>query len=411
MMRFLVFSVIFLSVSWVRTASGQSPATPEYDFLLRSIGNAIRVSNSSNGLALDLFKRVSDQYNVFIAPFSISTVLAMTYQGAAGRSAEELARVMGYSHTKDLRQSLLDGFKSARTLISQETGQNDLIDLNMMQVDARLKILPEMKQKLTTYFGTNVEEVNFARADTLKILDTLVAVKTKGNIKKAFGDKEIPPNTVMVLANIIYFKGIWEKQFDAKNTVRGTFFNEGQKAYAKEVDMMRMLDYFQYAYYPKLRLQALDLGYKGYQLRMLILLPDDASKMGSIIDNLKVDDLTEIVLALEPQLVEIELPKFRVSSQLNMKEYLQKMSMRAPFDPNQAELPYFTGYDNLYINEFWHQAVIDVNEQGTTAAATTVAAHATRAKFVKFQANEPFIFLIRDSRTNLIIFAGKVSRL
>ena len=149
------------------------------------------MANASNGLALDLFKRVSDQYNVFIAPFSISTVLAMTYQGAAGRSAEELARVMGefqtrpyrifltalprgwrevnsqsmsfsagYSHTKELRQSILDGFKSARALISQETGQNDLIDLNMMQVDARLKILPEMKQRLMNYFGTNIDEVS-----------------------------------------------------------------------------------------------------------------------------------------------------------------------------------------------------------------------------------------------------------
>ncbi|OQR75423.1 serpin B10-like, partial [Tropilaelaps mercedesae] len=317
----------------------------------------------------------------------------------------------GYEHSKDLKQFLLDGFKSTRALIKEQNGQNELIDVNTILVDYKVKVLPEIKSRLEEFYGASVEEVNFQRADTLKLLDSLVEVKTQGHIKKAFGDREVPPNTVMVLANVIFFRGVWEKQFDPKNTVKGIFLNGGQKTNAKEVDFMTMLDYQHYSYYPKLKLAAIDLPYTGYQMRMTLLLPDEPSLMGTIIGNIKVDDIRDIILDMEPALVEIQLPRFKISSQLNLKEYLQKLGMRAGFDQSVAELPYFTGDDSLYINEFVHQAVIEVNEQGTIASASTAASHATRSKVVKFHANNPFIFIIRDSRTGLILFVGKVSKL
>ncbi|XP_022686329.1 leukocyte elastase inhibitor-like [Varroa jacobsoni] len=384
---------------------------PEYAFVLGTIGKAIRVANSSNGLALELFKRVADHDNVFFAPFAISTVLSMAYQGSAGRTAEEMAKVLGYEHSKDLKQFLLDGFKSARSLVNEETGTNELIDVNTMLIDSKIKILPEIKGKLENYYGVSVQEVNFQRSATLKVLDTLVTLKTKGHIKNAFGDHEVLPNTIMILANVIFFKGVWAKQFDPKNTIKGIFLNEGQKAYAKEVDFMTMLDYYQYAYYPKLKLSALDVPYTGYQMRMTILLPDDPSRMGSILDNINTDDVRQIVLEMEPALVEVILPLFKISSRLNLKEYLQKLGMRSGFNQGIAELPYFTADDSLHINEFVHQAVIEVNEQGTLAAASTAAAHATRSRVVKFHATSPFLFIIRDSRTGLFLFVGKVSKL
>lgn len=398
--------VLCLLVAVVVGAMGESSSS-QFASVFKTIGPAIRTANSSNRLALELFRRVSGEQNVFIAPFSISTVLSMAYQGAAGRTAEEMANVLGYSNdSKDLKSYLLDGFKSTRLLISEDTGQNELIDVNTILVDANIKVLPDIKQKLQEHYGASVEEVNFQRASTLKLLDDLVAVKTKGYIQKAFGNREIPPNTIMVLANIIYFKGVWDKQFDPKQTEKGTFLNGGQSAYAKETDFMTMTDYAHYAYYPKLKLSALDLAYTGLQLRMTILLPDDPSHLGQIEDSLKIEHIQEIILDMEPTLVEIKLPKFKITSQLDLKSYLQKMGMNRAFSQNDSEMPHFTGKEILYINEFVHQTVIEVNEQGTVAAAATAAAHGTRARVVKFHAKHPFLFFIRDSRTGLVLFMG-----
>jgi len=256
-----------------------------------------------------------------------------------------------------------------------------------------------------------VEVANFQRANSLKLLDTLVELKTKGHIKNAFADKEISPNTVMILANIIYFKGVWAKKFDPKLTVKDKFLNQGIQAYAKETDFMTMIEYQRYTYYPKLKLSAIDLPYTGLQFTMTILLPDTPSQLGQIEDRLQVEDIQAIILDMEPTLVEVMLPKFKISTQLDLKKYLMKLGMRKAFSEADAEFPYFTGDDSLHINEFVHQTVIEVNESGTVAAAATAAAHATRSRVVKFHAKHPFMFAIRDTRTNLVLFFGKVATL
>jgi serpin B len=215
-----------------------------------------------------------------------------------------------------------------------------------------------------------------------------------------------------VLVNAIYFKGDWALPFDEKQTKQEQFY-PGQ-AEPVLVPMMTVKDDFRYGDTPLL--QVLELPYAGRDLSMLVLLPKERTGLGDLEQSLNLENLKQWTRALRSREVQVFLPKFKLESEFDLKSTLQRLGIRDAFDARRADLSGMDGRPHwLSIGTAVHKAYIEVNEEGTeAAAATAIGIRATsiapvRPQPVVFRADHPFVYVIRDNRTQSILFMGKVT--
>jgi serpin B len=364
----------------------------------------------NTAFALDIYQRLKDtKGSIFFSPYSISTALAMTYAGARENTAAQMADVLHFASTQ---KELHPTFGKLETWLNgiQEKGDVQLNVANSLWPQKGYSFLKEYLTLTKKYYGVTITPLDYRQAveEARKIINQWVEEKTKDKIKNLIKPGILNPLTRLVLVNAIYFKGNWASQFDQKRTKDDTFYLLSGKRV--QVPMMAQKQAFRYA--EKESLQVLELPYVGEDLSMVVLLPGKIDGLPELETYLTPGRLMHWTAGLRKQKVQVFLPKFKMTSQFRLDQTLTAMGMRDAFDPGKANFAGMDGQRNwLYIGAVIHKAFVDVNEEGTEAAAATAVA--MRIKMARppspmFRADHPFIFLIRDNKTGSILFIGRV---
>jgi serpin B len=365
------------------------------------------VVNANNQFAFDLYSKYkSKDGNIFYSPYSISSALAMTYEGARGKTAEEMQAVFHFPQDASRRR---DSFSKIYQQINKKDKKYKLSTANALWVQKDYKFLDDYFSLVDKYYGgkvTNLDFVNETEASRLTI-NSWVEEQTNNKIKDLIPPGILNSLTRLVLTNAIYFKGFWIKQFDKKDTKEEDFrISPDNKIKAQMMRLTGEEANFNYAETDKL--QILELPYEGNELSMLILLPK-GDDLKAVEESLSSEKLSEWKSLLRSEEVNIYLPKFKFETKYFMAQDLKKMGMPTAFSL-EADFSGMTGQRDLFISQVIHQAFVDVNEEGTEAAAATAVMMETGLAEPKiFKADHPFIFIIQERETGNILFIGRVS--
>jgi len=361
--------------------------------------------------ALDLYRQLkTGSGNLFFSPYSISTCLAMTYAGARTGTEKQMGQTLHFE--KDQRQ-LHSSFGELQRQLT-EASKLEGIELNIANALWTQKdppLLPAFLQITKSEYQANVTQADFrtgAEGARDKI-NRWVAQKTKDKIQNILPPDSLTDLTRLVLANAIYFKGVWARQFEKAGTSNQPFL----LSTARHVEVPLMHHFDEVRYTEDADFQAVELPYKGGGLSMVILLPRQVDACSKLEDRLTPALLSRSFGGMKKQKVEIFLPRFKLESSFELNDTLAKMGMRDAFGP-KADFSGMDGTESLYISGVFHKAWGEVNEEGTEAAAAT-AVVMTRSAVIKqpppppiFRADHPFIFLIRDTRSGSVLFLGRL---
>ncbi len=365
------------------------------------------VSRGINKFSFDLYKKLKDENkekNLFYSPASISIALAMTYAGARGNTEKQMADVLNFTLPQDrlhlAYSKLIENLKSAKDY--------ELSIANALWLQKDYKLLQEFLNIMGKYYKGGFNEVDYIgdpQGARIKINDW-VSKETKEKIKDILQPGDITKLTRLVITNAIYFKGKWLTEFDKEFTRDEDFYLiNGQKT---KVKMMYQENRFNY--YENDDLQLLEMPYKGDKVSMVIILPKTGKfvTVENMMDEKKLQEWLKNAMKTK---VKVYIPRFKFTQMFGLSEDLSKMGMEDAFDENKADFSGINGRKNdLYISKVIHKAFVEVNEEGTEAAAATAVILDTKALIEElvFKADHPFIFFIRDKETGSILFMGRV---
>nr|XP_022295988.1 leukocyte elastase inhibitor-like [Crassostrea virginica]XP_022295989.1 leukocyte elastase inhibitor-like [Crassostrea virginica]XP_022295990.1 leukocyte elastase inhibitor-like [Crassostrea virginica]XP_022295992.1 leukocyte elastase inhibitor-like [Crassostrea virginica]XP_022295993.1 leukocyte elastase inhibitor-like [Crassostrea virginica] len=389
----LVFSITVFSIHG-EMASNQPFQNKE---------TAAAFSEANRVFTLKLLKHLPPESNVFYSPFSISTALAMVHLGAKADTLKEMDHVL---HFSKLGKDVHSAFGSYLEFLSKETGDLSLKTANRIYQSIRFPPDESFLKECAQHFKSTAEVMDFSKSEAASsAINTWVSQQTEDRIKDLVSASSLDSMTFMILINAIYFKGDWNSKFKAEHTQKMEFRNVKGNFMT---NMMYQKAAFRFGYMPDLQLNALELPYKGKRLSMLILLPMAVDGISHLEKNLSESLLIDLVSNLTEKTVEVYLPKFKMETSFQLKPQLVALGMPSAFDENKAD---FSGIDkkkDVYISEVFHKAFVEVNEEGTEAAAATAKIKKRSIQITpEFRANHPFLFFIRDSVNDVTLFAGR----
>jgi serpin B len=363
----------------------------------------------NNAFAVDLYGKLSRKGgNIFYSPVSLSTALAMTAGGARGETAMQMAKVLHLP--TDARQRDQAVGELLRQLKAQ--GKSDKFQLhiaNALWGQQGFGFLPDFLQSSKKEFGAELREIDFHDATAAaKIINAWVEAQTQDKIKDLLQPGVIHPETKLILTNAIYFKSAWANPFAAALTKPQDFHVAPDQAV--QAPMMHQKEFFRLA--EEEGFQTLELPYAGRDATMLVFLPRTPNGLAKLEASLGQGSLNKTLSHLKRVNVDVFLPKFKVESEFRLRQILEGLGMPLAFSRN-ADFSGMSGSPELAISEVVHKAFVDVNEQGTEAAAATAVVMMRMSVAVgpeaTFRADHPFLFMIRDARSGSILFQGRVT--
>jgi serpin B len=371
------------------------------------------VVNANNQFAIDLYQKYKDmpeyeENNIFFSPYSISTALAMTYEGAKGQTADEIREVFHFPEEDNIRRP---AFAKIYNEINKEDKKYQLSTANALWAQKDYPFLDEYFSTTKKYYGSKIKNLDFVK-ETEKSRLTInkwVEEQTNDKIKELLPKDPpvITPDTTLVLTNAIYFKGDWALKFDKNKTIEDDFKISPLKTV--KAQMMSLTgEKARFNYAETEQAQILELPYEGDQLSMLILLPKE-DNLESLENSLNIDQLNVWRNRLRGTRIDIYLPKFKFETKYFMAKDLADMGMQDAFS-SSADFSGMTGKRDLFISEIIHQAFVEVNEEGTEAAAATAVVVLKSCVIIPniFKADHPFIFIIQQKDTGNILFLGRM---
>ena len=368
------------------------------------------IAEDNNRFGLDLYARLragrSD--NLFFSPGSLTTALAMTYAGARGQTAEQMAQILHFTLPQE---KLHPAFSDLRRLSNADgKGQGyRLIVANRLWGQQGFHFLPGFLTVTREHYGAEMAQVDFARQteQARQRINAWVEEQTQAKIQDLIPPGVLGPMTRLVLTNAIYFKGDWDEPFRKELTQVAPFhISPSQKT---DVPLMYQQDVFRY--WAGDGLKALELPYGKGDLAMLVLLPDEIEGLSDLEARLTADSLSRWQSGLRKQEVRVYLPRFTLTSQFQLAKVLKAMGMTRVFTPGEADLSGMSSEQELFVSAVIHKAYVDVNEEGTEAAAATVVEAKSEESIegpAMFRADHPFVFLILDNRTGSVLFLGRL---
>jgi len=380
------------------------------------------VVNANNQFAFDLYSELAktEKDNIFYSPYSISAALAMTYEGAKGKTAEEIKEVFHFPETSVLRPN----YAAIYNKINENNKEYQLSTGNALWVQQDYLLLNDYSEAVERYYGGKASNVDFIKETekSRQTINSFIEEQTNNKVKELIPAGQVDPLTRLVITNAIYFKGTWEWEFDKSDTRDKDFYITPENVV--KTPMMHMdSDKATFNYADLEKLQILELPYKGDKISMLILLPKqgeayDYEKGEKITYNYNLEDielssekLNEYKSEMqETKLSAIYLPKFKFDTKYFMVSTLSEMGMPTAFSM-QADLSGIDGSQNLYIQNVIHQAFVQVDEKGTEAAAATSITIGFKSAMPSnvFTADHPFIFIIQEKETGNILFMGRMT--
>jgi serine protease inhibitor len=368
----------------------------------------IELVEAGNDFALKLTKLINDDEpgNFFISPLSVGYALGMTFNGAAGETKAGIKQTLDFGNLTDevINQSYYN-------LTKQLTGMDKKAVMeiaNSVWFRQDLMVKAKFKEILAEYYEAVARGLDFANPTSKDVINKWIEDKTRGKIKDMLD--QIPEDAVMYLVNAIYFKADWTHQFDKSATKKEAFKleNGGDKMvdmmYSKGVGVS-YLDREKYSY--------IELPYGNRQFVMAVLLPKQGYTAGEIFSELDPVVLKYLMENSYKDTVEVKLPKFKLEYKRMLNDDLSAMGMAKAFSPS-AEFPdLFEDPLSLMISRILHQSFIEVNEEGSEAAAATIVEIIETSMPVnpvpkRIVIDRPFAFFIMEKHTNTVLFAGKM---
>jgi serpin B len=412
----LVLPVI-ASVQMAQPVAGEVLESDKERITSPDVGTSEQASlvEGSSAFAFDLYQALKEEDgNLFYSPYSISLALAMTYAGARGETAEQMADTLHFLLDQNKLHPVfnwLDAELASRGEGAEgKDGEGFRLNIvNAIWGQEDYEFLSDFLDVLAENYGAGLRILDFM-TETEKSRLTIndwVSNQTEGRIEDLIPQGVIDALTRLVLTNAIYFNAAWAYPFDEDMTADGPFYllDGGQVS----VPMMKQTQSFGYA--EGEGYQAIELPYDGDELSMVILLPE-AGQFEAFEAGLQTQQVSDIISGLQPTEVALTMPQFEFESEFSLKDTLADMGMPIAFSPDDANFSGMTGTPDLYISEVIHKAFISVDEAGTeAAAATAVIMNRCSAPYeppVEVTIDRPFIFLIRDIETGTILFAGRV---
>jgi serpin B len=368
------------------------------------------VAKGNNQFAFELYAKLRQQKgNLFFSPYSISTALAMTSAGARGETLEQMNKTLHFTLDQD---RLHPAFA---TLVKQVNGDGEkrgyqLSTANALWGQKGHGFLPDFLKLTKDRYGAGLNEVDFVNAteQARQTINAWVAKETQDKIKEMIQEGVLDQITRLVLTNAIYFKGDWASPFSKHATTDLPFFlNANRKVQAP---MMRQGGKFKYL--DGEDFQALEMPYVGKELSMVVLLPKKVNGLADFEKTLTADKLSDWLAQTHQLEVYVTLPKFKLTAEFKLEDELSEMGMPLAFS-EEADFSGMDGKKELFLGNVIHKAFVEVNEEGTEAAAATAVVVAKsddgpERQLPVFRADHPFVFLIRDTRTESILFLGRV---
>ncbi len=411
-MRGTLFLVLFLAL----LSLGDFPLLAG-----EAVGSVPKIAQGNNIFAVNLYKELAaSEGNLFFSPASLHIALAMTFVGAAGDTAVEMAAVLHY---------LLDG---GRLSHDYKAYIEQILDVGVMpdgQPTASLTIAnrawgrtdTRFREKYLKFiekmFNASLEQVDFSDVQgTCSRINAWASENTQGLIKELVVPAIINVRTALILTNAVYFKGTWQEKFNKALTRPGLFKPSGKEPF--EIPMMHVTRNFEY--YESDGLQVIQLPYMGKTLKMLVALPAENTSLATTENSLSASLIDSWIRGMQTVEVAVAFPKFKLEGDMEVSVILKKMGMPLAFTEGEtgADFKGILAADEkrrLHIAKVIHKAFGKIDEEGTEAAAATAVAmeydgfSAEMSMPKIFNADRPFLFMIRHSATGAILFLGRCS--
>ena len=371
------------------------------------------ITEGNNKFAFRLYQKIQGNdrdRNLVFSPLSISAALAMAYAGAKNETALQMASNLEFPQEGDFHN------RFCQLLGDLRHREGDAFRLNIangLWAQKKFHFLDDYFSLVRSAYGAEINNAGFSddteREKTRLEINGWVEQKTNDKIKNLLNPGDLTSMTRLVLVNAIYFYGEWAEPFRRESTRPGIFTQTD----GKEIMAPYMNQHKRYNYYEDTNIQAIELPYRNNEVSMLIFLPVAKDGLAAFEESLRNNRYKDIFGSMQHADVRLSLPKFQVTCKVLLSSILSQMGMPLAFSPEGADFSGMTGMRDLYISKVIHQAFIRVDEKGTeAAAATAIIADRTMAPQMQevkvFDANHPFLFLIRDNSTGSILFMGKI---
>ncbi|XP_063154875.1 leukocyte elastase inhibitor-like [Candoia aspera] len=409
------------------------------------------LSAANTSFAVDFFKHLcknQSNKNVLFSPWSISSLMATLYLGAKGHTAQQITEAFHfnkaegtetayplrhprvYSKMEELlknscislqktspktQSNIHSRFQALNQEINQPTKKYLLRSINQLYGDGSVSFQREFSESMKKYYNVEPQTVNFKETAEAarKEINSWVEHQTAGKIHNLLNEGSINPLTELILVNVLYFKGNWSNTFKKEDTTEQPFRLD--KNTSRPVMMMFQHDKFNWKYINEVQAQILELKYVGNDLSMFILLPDDISDDSTGLEMLE-NKLTYEAFSkwsspedMEEVEANVYLPKMQLTIHYELKSLLSDMGITDAFSIEKADFTGMSAKSNLGVSQIFHKCFVDINEEGTEAAASTAATIDGRSDqdAILFAADHPFLFFIRHNKTKCILFWGR----
>ncbi|CAC5395118.1 Serpin B6,Leukocyte elastase inhibitor [Mytilus coruscus] len=363
--------------------------------------------------SLPLYQALDKEGNVFMSPYSVSAALMLLLLGTDGDTKTELETALNLQGQTG--SSAHEGYNSLQNKLCSKSENGVLVAIaNRLFSKLGVDLKTNFTDAALKYYGSEVQLMDFEnKAEEARIqINSWIEKQTRDKIKDLLTPNLLTKDTMMVLTNAIYFKGDWELKFDEGNTSRQPFHVSDENVI--EVDMMFGKKKVMSGEFDELDCKCLQLPYKGNTLSMLIILPNKKMGLTVLESNLTVSTLQKAIDSTYKQETNISIPKFKIEATFDLTKVLPELGITKIFD-TKADFGgiYQDGGKDVYVSDAIHKAFVEVNEEGTEAAAAT-ALVMTRMMMplppFEFKADHPFLFLIRENESGTILFMGRYSK-
>ena len=364
-----------------------------------------RIADGANDFAFGLLREATREAppggNTFLSPLSASMALAMTLNGAGGETFDAMRAGLGLGALSEAEINA--GFRGLIDLLRGLDGGVEMLVANSMWARTGLGLAPAFTAAGGDFFDAEIRTLDFGTPEAVETINGWVAGRTNDRIRRLLD--HIAQDEVLFLVNAIYFKGRWRETFDPDDTVVGPFY--GADGRERSASLMRQEATLRYR--ETERYQAAELLYGNGAFAMTVVLPRAGGTPGELVASLDPGSWRELVAGLHEETVQLTLPRFRLDYSRSLGNDLTALGMGIAFDATRADFSRVTtSGDGLFITRVEQKTFVEVNEEGTeAAAATAVAVGVTSAPQVyRMTVDRPFLFAIRERFSGAIVFVG-----
>ena len=372
------------------------------------------IAEANNQFTLDLYKSVCDTPgNLFLSPYSVSTALAMLHAGAVGPTADEIGKTLHLPNLPPTELHSTFGDLIGHLQADKSSSGYELHVANAAWTGSDVPINKDYLNLVEQHFSAHIANLDFYQPDSVaSTINDWVADHTNDKIKDLISPDAIRSDsehrTALVLTNAIYFKGDWQLQFETNRTHDDEW--HGASGETSSVPMMHQTG--EYGFFEGENLSAIEMPYIGGNVTMVVLLPNKDDGLPDVEKSLDFHQLDDIISRLRDDEVIVSCPKFKVESQFLLNDSLKQLGMPLAFT-RQADFSQITVSGKMLVSAVFHRAFVKVDEEGTEAAAATGIVGVQPTVVVRkpvFNADHPFLFLIRDIKTKTILFIGRIEK-